>query len=320
MVLDAHADEIHDKYVGLFIPELPNYTLRYETEWFCDMCGDNQADYVIRQNWGIPDDLTSVDNELNIIYEIFPTVAIAQRMGVRNPYASPHYWGSYDGNIAGDNGIYYPNTNIGMAMNIVRGNIVVRISQVPAAPLEGLMLPIQEIAGMALNRMGESLLPEVRAEELAAKETQIEQVLYDEFVSGVLSSSSFDGFTKTGVSWDSKWPVNDERFVAGRRTEWERSDGYIVGIDMCRFATSDEARLGMDILKTMTRATELDPADLSQLDENLAQWDRSSTRRYYKSCVIFNNYGLFFYQYHPEKPSSDLHRDLVDEIVQRLSF
>lgn len=248
--------------VKLSPEDMPDYLLIGETPFPWSMGPGYEYIMGIRQIWNAP------GQELNIDYCEFQTEPEAvYKMFYFAPRSNStiFIWGSIDGQrIIGD-GTWIPaeKTSPNECLYFTRGNIGVKIDLHPDAADDG-QKNLLSIIVKIMDKIEKNIPQGVKSFEQTIKLQQIPEASYGQITGSILDSDLMQNYSLK-YTWDSKWPIDSTRCMMGRRHEWVDETGKSIGLDICRFFNSSDAKTAVETMGMSTMATD----HLLNLENNL---------------------------------------------------
>ena len=125
------------------------------------------------------------------------------------------------------------------------------------------------------------------------------------------------------TTWDSKWMPDTLSMVMGRRNEWKNDDGVVVGINICRLDSNEQAKKAAKMQGTLTYSEVFNMDSLISLQEIINKWNDSNKGEMEEklfSVVGFNgNLIVHFYQFDSTKVNTDLTFSLIEKLSEQIS-
>lgn len=262
--LDAICQVSPDIYIQQ--SDMPGYVLRREVPYHMEF-DDQNIQKTISQNWK---NAQADSEEIYIYYGVFNSIeeayhSIQYHKGAGSTFFTICSLGGY---MIGDKSWSpYDNTRL---ITFLRGNIVIRVF-FPLYGKDGDFPFLEKISRTILKKIELSLSPDVRSKEELKKASQISSTQYQSIIGDAEKADYMKGYSLLS-SWDSKWFINYEDFVTGRRMEWKNTEGEIIGIDIAEFASSDLANKAKE-----TRVNEENPGDQLPNMKPISMFDISSS-------------------------------------------
>jgi hypothetical protein len=308
VVPSVNAD-IYD-YSNIFLKDsdLPGFSLIFQKNDWSICVGQNQYQNAIIQQW------RSDKYDLRIIYCAFKSIVEAdERIAFfSHSFAGPYYWGSISGQVIGDKCWSANNAQL-----LLRGNICI---QIISGTTNGNVI-VEQVSAIILKRIEENLSNSIRRTEDEAKSSQIDSTLYNSIINAALSVPSASNYSLLKEEWDSKWRVDNTKFYLGRRVEWKNSEGTIIGIDVCKFSTQDDAKKANEIMKNETYGFSFDMNQISEVDSVIVKNCRNGiTKKIVPLSLCSRNIAVLFYMIDPNKIDSDLFARMIQKAAEQISF
>lgn len=233
--------------------ELTDFELTREFSFPWNIGDDSRYIMGIRQIWQAP------GKEITIDYCEFKTepgavLGMLYAGGRSNP--SKFIWGSINGwPISGD-GTWIPVEDISPneCLYFFRGSVGVKIYLDVIDKNDNLTVLVP-IINKILEKIEGCLPQEIQSYEQTIRRNQIPEKSYQNITDSIIVSEMMIKYSLKSV-WDSKWPIDSTRCVMGRRHEWADETGKSIGIDICRFLNSSDAKIAVEIMGMSTMATD----------------------------------------------------------------
>lgn len=230
-------------------------------------------------------------------------------------------WGSNTGSIAGDE---YWSIDKHRSVTAVINNIGFVYSCTSAV----VDVTYSDLFTKLVKKIETTIDPVVLASMEQAKESQITKEKYNQMVSTLTDSALMTGF-ELFAERDSKWVIDMNGFAMGRRMEWKKENGELIGIDICEFESEEAAQSAVDF-KTMPTQNgrifipyyHMDDSltfsqELNGWKEPIGFWDRIRT----VPCVWRKgNITVQMYYYSPEEIDIDTVQSIGYNLADRISY
>jgi len=260
-----------------------------------------------RQTWS---SRTSYDEEIMVDVCLLKDTALANKCAytTRKETSEVLAWGSHKGQFLG--GKLWVGTNAfkNAAFLFVKYNVVVRVIMVKCEPEQ---MKLMEDAAQKILRKIDARRSRNPSEEYAGlKKQQISEELFGRLVSEA-ERTVLSGFSDVRKG-DALWLFHrDGHYQFGRRREWRREDGILIGISMVRCRNEEQAQRSAEIRRDETYGTLL-RGDLSRprIPRNIEHFESVAS-------VIFtkDHMAVHIYQYNRKR----IDIGLFDALVRRLS-
>ncbi|MBN1293571.1 MAG: hypothetical protein JXB48_17155, partial [Candidatus Latescibacteria bacterium] len=249
---------------------------------------------------------------------------------VSKSFAGFYEFGSFSGSIVGELSWISAGNLGGPGIIFVRGNVGARVV-LGGLPEKEWNIP-EQIARQVLKKIENNLNSDIITIEQNAKEKQISEQKYNKVINDAVNVEIMSNFSLQS-DIDSKWPVDSNTFVLGRRTEYDNEHGIIIGIDMCEFESEDLAKKASAIRTSYIPAVEslgdkppvFSITNQSSIDTLITNWE---TRRDYTALSkkiisgisVIDNIVVHIYQYAPHEIDKVLFTQVTSKIADQISF
>ena len=296
--------------------DMQGYNMLYQFNFSWEV-GENKSQSAIRQYWleqGEPD-----TQAICITYCIFDTEteAISGTAYHAGSYSLSYTWGSFDGSIIGDlswaGGF--------RAIIFIRGNVGIQVAGPTTSnkdQVETLM-----IVNKSLDKIEENLSAEILSLEERAKQKQIPENDYQKITNDVVNSELMNDFS-AHTTWDSKWMIDTTTFTMGIRAEWKNENGILVGIDICKFDTAEQAKNAANIQNEQTYSPIFNMDSLSSLETIIDNWVNKRKygleSNYFSAITTKSNLAVHIYQFDSTKINTDFTYSIIELLVEQIDF
>jgi len=223
-----------EKFI-LIEEDMPGYELIRQSEWH--WLGSQGKSYdTMQQRWRP----NGADDRQDIYIEYCEFESEAEAISVTSyhsgSFASFYFWGAFNGSIVGDRSW----VDEASAMIFVRGNVGIHLFK-PIHPTVEDQTILTIIADKILDKIETNLSAEILSLEETVRQKQIPVNDYQQITNDVVNSEIMNDFS-AHTTWDSKWMIDTTTFTMGIRAEWKNENGILVGIDICKFDTEEQAK------------------------------------------------------------------------------
>ena len=147
-------------------------------------------------------------------------------------------WGSKTGSIAGDEYWYKDSSQSVKAIVNNIGFEFLFPATIPNAAYTDLLTKL-------IQKIQSNVDPAILSSMEQAKQSQITKEQYNQLVLTLPGSELMTDY-ELFAERDSKWVIDMNGFAMGRRTEWKKENGELIGIDICEFETEEAAQSAID--------------------------------------------------------------------------
>jgi len=290
-----------EKFI-LIEEDMPGYELidQYEWEWW----GSQGKSYdAIAQRWRP----NGTDNRQDIFIYFCEfeseTEAISVTSYRSGSFAESFFWGTFSGSIIGDRS-WVGGTS---AMIFVRGNVGIQLNK-PILPTAEDQTTLTIIADKILDKIETNLSEEILSLEETVRQKQIPVNDYQKMTNEVVNSELMNDFSAHST-WDSKWMIDTTTFTMGIRAEWKNEQGILVGIDICKFDSAEQAKSAANIQNEQTYSPIFNMDSLTSLETIIDKW--VNKRKYGLENNLFSvitaksNLAVHIYQFDSTKINTD---------------
>ncbi|MCE5248766.1 hypothetical protein LLG96_00960, partial [bacterium] len=245
--------------------------------------------------------------------------------GLSKSFAGYYEFGFFGDSIIGD-----MSWITGGSIIFVRNNVGGRVCLGSLHPEMWNML--EPIARKMLKKINTNLSPEIISAEQNAQKTRISDEKYDRFIHDAVTSENMKGYSLS-ASVDSKWLVDDETFVAGKRTEYTNPDSIVIGIDIAELNSEESAQSAAAIRTSYVPAPEalgdhplvFTMMEESSIDSLIVHWENRNDYTYLSKNILsgisaYRNYAVHIYQYAPHEVDIKLFKEIAHSISKTLPF
>lgn len=202
----------------------------------------------IRQTWS---SRTRYDEEIMADVCVLKNTPLANKCGyyTRKETSAVLAWGSYKGQFLGDKLWLGTNAVKNAAFLFVKYNVAVRVIMVKC---ESEQMRLMEDAARKILKKIDVKRSRTPSEEYAKlKKQQISKGLFSKIVSDA-ATTVLAGFEVERKD-DALWLIDrDGHYQFGRRCEWRREDGVLIGISICRCQNKEQAQRSAEIRRDET--------------------------------------------------------------------
>ena len=305
-----------EKFI-LIEEDMPGYELIYQLEshWL----GSRGKSYdTIAQRWRL-----NGTGELQDIYiEYCEFESEAEAISVTSyhsgSFASFYFWGAFNGSIVGDRSW----VDEASAIIFVRGNVGIALFK-PIFPTAEDRKALTIIAEKILDKIETNLSAEILSLEETVRQKQIPVNDYQKITNDVVNSEIMNDFSAF-TTWDSKWMIDTTTFTMGIRAEWKNENGTLVGIDICKFDTAEQAKNAANIQNEQTYSPIFNMDSLTSLETIIDKW--VNKRKYGLENNLFSvittksNLAVHFYQFDSTKINIDFTYSIIELLVEQIDF
>jgi hypothetical protein len=261
----------------------------------------------VRQTWS---SRTRYDEEIMADVCLLKDAPLANKCAfyTRKETSSVLAWGSYKGQFLGDKLWVGTNAFKNAAFLFVKYNVVVRVIMVKCEPEQ--MTLMEDVAQKILKKIDTQRSRNPSEEYAKLKKQQIPEDLFNKIVSDA-ATTVMAGF-QVERKGDALWLIDREgHYRFGRRCEWRREDGVLIGISICRCQDKELAQQSAEIRRDETYGYII-KGDLSRprIPRNIEQFESVSS-------IIFTKGHMAVHIYQYNKKGIDF--SLFEALVRRIS-
>ena len=314
-----YAENIEEAYSKILLNEtdMPGYELGFQNKYF----------------WGISDSISKegivqIWNNEGIRIEVFyckfdsATEALYGTEYYSSTFSVFFPFGSFYGPIVGDESWFAEERSDAKAIIFIRGNVGIHINSIITGE-ENLNIT-KEIIHKVLDKIEENLDEEIILKEQDVRERQITDTRYLQITEDTIKSETMTGYSFFS-DWDSKWLVDENNFLMGKRMEWVNARGSLIGIDIFEFDSEESAHSAVEI-KTrpiesgVIKTPSFDLNDLSTLDLLIKDWPGVFSNKFISGICFEGKTALHVYQFDPEKINTEEFKTIATKLATTLSF
>ena len=305
-----------EKFI-LIEEDMPGYELIRQSEWY--WLGSQGKSYdTIKQRWRP----NGTDDRQDIYIEYCEFESEAEAISVTSyhsgSFASPYYWGAFNGSIVGDHSWVGGES----AMIFVRGNVGIQLCK-PILPTAEDLTTLTIIADKILDKIETNLSAEILSLEETVRQKQIPVNDYQKITNDVVNSELMNDFSAF-TTWDSKWMIDTTTFTMGIRAEWKNEQGILVGIDICKFDTEEQAKNAAAIHSQQTYCSIFNMDSLESLKAIIETWEQwpklEIANNLFSTITTKSNLAVHFYQFDSTKINTDFTYSIIELLVEQIDF